>query len=956
MDIVGSFGYAGQPLVYLDADKFCYISGSGIIIIDPSGPKDIIWRHEHGISEIASHILQKWLAIAPKVSGLGVEMMDIGLQKVVFTLKNPTNAHFIHLSFSKDASRLIGLSDVCDQNVVLWNVDDRVVLLKFHLNDSYSKCAFNPANSSFILLSNSETIATGTYSEILGIYELKIVKYDLVVSADQADEEDKKALLVNDPEVQPISYTNPVGFICWASLETLFIGSTQGYFFELNTTTRCSTIFGNNHNQRGDFSPPCCAILTSEFLIVGAKDGTSKWFPKKLIEAILPTSDGNRTIDISHFRPSRIVKLQMNKTPLEGLHQFAVNPLYTSVAAGSLDGTIHLMDVELEEDSRPEEEEGREVVEDPVAALLNSFPVVSEITLLEPFVNLQSGAILCARSLYLQVMQTQDGVPINEFSGTLSLLITGAHTGNLMFWRTPVPAEVDVAFNGVGVRKSTPRMPQVMSRYGVSNGAAVVQIEVMSAVCKHGGKLLAIGTSDGWLELALVEAFESEDEDGAGDDEEGLFYLRVTRIFRRRIFATAPVSIISTCESKPLVAISSHFDDTVHIIAFSSVLGLANIVNSFSIQKLSSEFEVWTPMSLLWQKNNLCIVTDRGFFIILSNLSDRVTPEAPLPINFSISSSNFRSIAACYGGSSGLFLISGEIGRRVLMSSRLPAADDADPFSSFVDHTAAVTCLARSLHGTLLATGCMDGTVSIWSLATQGGTFETTYLNAFRIHNSAVITLEFSIESSLLLSAAADGSVFIINVDKMQTLKKDPRASACKLNDDVVKDTILQDRRSTPSESLWIDIHNASTTVALRDKFADSINNVKESLDDLKRRLEEMLLQNDKCDEMEAMESTEFVVDTTGGEARKCEKQSAALLVKKRYEDDCLKNELIAARIRLACWDSNEVHARCILPFQGASSSYPSGVWSFPIKKYSDADILNLDRSICVLFNRMSLH
>lgn len=956
MDIIGSYGYSGQPLVFLDADKFCYVSGCGIVIIDQSGPNQILWRHEHGINAITSHVLQKWLAIAPQVAQLPIEILDIGLQKALFSIKNPTHVAIIDMNFSKDASRLIALTDRSEHKVILWNVSTREPLHIFNLLEQVNKCSFNPGNQNTICLSDPENIFIGVYTELLGVYDLKLTKVDVVIETEDGIESvqsiDGSSIHKESVEILPVSNTNPIGFICWASLSTMIVGTSQGYYFEVNFSTNASLPIANSHAQRGDASPTS-AVLTSDYLVVGSADGTVKWFQRKLLLAFLSRAS-TQAIDPSYFKPVKVARLQRNKAALTSLSVLSVNPLFLTLACGSEDGAVHMLSLELAESAQVDEEFIPES-DDPIAALLSSLPAVPEMSVVEPFVDLQTGAVLCARSLYIQVMQTQDGVPLNEYSGTLSLLITGSHCGAVTFWRTPVPlGDNDATPGSLGIRKSTPYMPKVMFRGQIASSsdgvlAAVVQIEVLSAVCKHGGRLLAVGTSTGWLELWLVEAFESEDEDGEGDEEEGLFYIKVSQVFRKHLL-DVPLTIISSCEAKPLVAMGSTLSDTMYVLAFHNAQPLLQIVSTFSIVAEHMSLDtVGLPSACCWQKSTLWVTTTQGFFICVSSLSEKPSiSDSQAAIGYVASSlNNLRSGVA---SATGLLFLPGDLCRRVVVSSTLPASTTSsdgkahsDMFSSFMDHDTDVIAIARSLQGGTVACGCIDGSIYVWKVSFYPGRVSAEVVNKFRVHSSAVLSLEFSIDSSMLLSCAADGSIFLTYVDKMHTLKKDPRISSIKLNEEVVRDAIFAEEAASHDPRLWMEVYQESLIITLREKFESNISGVKDAVNNLRQKLNRLLENNANCDDLEKMDTEEFVVNTKGRELQISSNESEALEIRRGYAEACMRNELLGARIRQACWDVNEAQSRCVLPLNEEASSNLA-VWSFPITCYTASEVSMLDR------------
>ena len=102
MDIVGSIGYIGQEVTFLDAERFAYITGNSIYINNiGKGPRDMIWRVEGGLSCFSANYETQMIALAPKIPSQPLEVLGIQDPSKNFSLENPSGAAIINLSFSK---------------------------------------------------------------------------------------------------------------------------------------------------------------------------------------------------------------------------------------------------------------------------------------------------------------------------------------------------------------------------------------------------------------------------------------------------------------------------------------------------------------------------------------------------------------------------------------------------------------------------------------------------------------------------------------------------------------------------------------------------------------------------------------------------------------------------------------------------------------------------------------
>jgi WD40 repeat protein len=281
----------------------------------------------------------------------------------------------------------------------------------------------------------------------------------------------------------------------------------------------------------------------------------------------------------------------------------------------------------------------------------------------------------------------------------------------------------------------------------------------------------------------------------------------------------------------------------------------------------------------------------------------------------------------------------------VHVSSTLPgdAVTASSSFLSHFDHGSSVLCICRSPSGTLLATGCVDGSVCLWRCSLQSGKADVSLVNMYRIHHSPVLVIEFAVESNLLFSCAADGSVFVVSVDKRHLQKKDPRPPAAKMNDEMVRDAAIVEEGNSMTSRLWQDVHREQLVYTLKEKYVTSIKHVGEAVLTLRNKLDKMLRHNEDCDELERMGTDEFVVDTRTMQRLLEQNDGQVSTLREQYEHDCRKNELIASRLRQVCWDMNESNSKCLLPIQEDLIEALS-IWSFPIKKYTDADFIKLEK------------
>jgi hypothetical protein len=59
MDVVASVSYVGQPLFFIDEERFAHTTGKGLYIYDTvKGPREIVWRHDKEMQYVFFHLNQ----------------------------------------------------------------------------------------------------------------------------------------------------------------------------------------------------------------------------------------------------------------------------------------------------------------------------------------------------------------------------------------------------------------------------------------------------------------------------------------------------------------------------------------------------------------------------------------------------------------------------------------------------------------------------------------------------------------------------------------------------------------------------------------------------------------------------------------------------------------------------------------------------------------------------------
>jgi hypothetical protein len=166
-----------------------------------------------------------------------------------------------------------------------------------------------------------------------------------------------------------------------------------------------------------------------------------------------------------------------------------------------------------------------------------------------------------------------------------------------------------------------------------------------------------------------------------------------------------------------------------------------------------------------------------------------------------------------------------------------------------------------------------------------------------------------------------------------------------KLNEMGQTDPKFISKSTDEASETWMDQKKVELLENLRLKNEGNISGVNSAIAEIKGRLSTLLNENEQRTELEKMERLEFVVDVNGQEMLVTENQRRADTVRISYFKLNSFNELIAARVRHACWDSNSVQSRSLLPLLESENDRKAVcVSSLPIRKCSDDETQTLER------------
>lgn len=431
MDIIGAIGYSGQDIVMLGQDTFGYITGKSICIVGiSSGPKEMIWRPEAGIGRIASHLLSHRLVIAPEIAKFDIEVIDfLGIHTAV-SLRNPSAAKIIDISFSRDGEQVFAISSSLDPKVFAWDLNTRQVIFVSDLPINFLNIAVCPADKMKFTLSGDEGLYLGSIVEIMGISAVKYEKVVLDASGiiDRGNEHSSSGSITN-----PSAPATSVTFAVWAPFNRIFIGTKGGIIGEVNATDLSFRVRAEmpkitmQNNFQVSVCIPLCATLSSTNLVVGTSSGSVLWFPVVDVDNSFPPEDSESNGTL--FQPVQNTQFE------SAVRCLSTDFLYITVLAGTSLGSILKFPLDIAEVKRDDGDDDAADHADLDQSVRPDDDVNQTITGSKICVS-QAGAVLCCKSISLPVLS------INETTSKssvvyCSIFMTGSHSGMLTFWKQP---------------------------------------------------------------------------------------------------------------------------------------------------------------------------------------------------------------------------------------------------------------------------------------------------------------------------------------------------------------------------------------------------------------------------------------------------------------------------------------------------------------------------------------
>lgn len=449
----------------------------------------------------------------------------------------------------------------------------------------------------------------------------------------------------------------------------------------------------------------------------------------------------------------------------------------------------------------------------------------------------------------------------------------------------------------------------VVKSFGVGSGENAVP-DVVTCMDNRGDEpLLAIGSSSGVTRLLVVTSKSKSAE--------------VLEVHSVKLF-TGAVSHVLFHQSKQYLAVGSVEDGSVYVLDIRSEGEFDSVCYMESLPKDD------TFTAFAWSGNDLVITTDSGTLYALE-----VPEKSPIGAKnkkiearvYSQLETALMSDFALHTVTNDLFLVSSS--SRSLEQYQVSADGSAEKVLAALQseeghHQGILSigyCPVQRNHLSvvaMLATGGLDGSVTLWTVYNEDGTTKIVKENSVCAHSSAVTKCVFFQDKGTTFVLSADlagclhiwtlaGCELILAISSDQKLPISSYASKAYSRPEggtvhaADEPTYLAKARKIQQEKDEVEYKR------VRDKTRTEVNSIRD-------RLLALLERNEKAPDLEKMQREEFVIDLKAKEEQEKKNSEDARFVREDIQNNDLSVDLVTERIKTECWDSMavqgcEVHA-----------------------------------------------
>lgn len=939
MDLIASFGYNGQELTFLDAERFSHHNGKGIYMYDINkGPKEVHWRHEKDVRQVCINVEAGLLALSFSTAEQQLEIANLSELSTPTVFENPYNCAITHMDIARTGERLVGISDVTDHRLTIWNLNTdsgvpKVAAAK-KLDFIAKKVYFNPCDVNQILIYGNDSVYKAVVHEVFEVYSLKV----------------EKIFPIHPPPVDRMpGASSTILFSIWLPFNRLIVGIENGEVYEVHCDSKEAKYLGRfvdaslrSHSHQGILLASCAAI-SSQYFIIGTHDGSVYWYPiGNLLNEAAHLEDGQ---DNFFHQPLRVLKIGQ---PIASL---AIDPTFSTLVIGTYHGTI--MKAALESDAvndldhKNDHDEEQEHVKKIKCETVKGESVGNDSL---------GGVAITSKFLSLGIKKTS-----SRSKSTLSTLLLGSHDGLLSIWRHSSPG-TDIIPSVQGIRRSMPRMMKEIIRFPLqTRDAAIVAMEYI--FYGPNTAILCLGLDNGMLEFWYLTCTEQEEDDTKEvpsslpshftkmvEDDEGsiltkfeIVFLLKTQVYESA-FSSLRVQVESSTEVK-LVATSVQ-ESAVYVF---SVIKNANL----EIGKIASSFDVscggQVVNTVFMDEFLFAITNDRSLMRYMMLANSGVEPEMlkltafGAIANFCVSPHLNSGIIVNSQGLAYYFTFSDDFNNRIVW--------DKIKNRKLTEHKDLISCVAYSPNGNLFALGSIDGAISIWKV--EGDTCNDIILtNTLEIHSAAIISVVFSADSSTVFTSCVDGTCNMLftggksvskNRQGSMLASKTSTSVAISLDDDFS----INELQFESNEVVLKEKVAAEEEKELRAQHKFKCMGISAAINEIVQRLSILVQQNNERSPLEQLPRDEFVINLQKKEEVEQHNTEQANALRDSYKRRQKWLELLSARLRMATWDKQQTSAIKIRPFINPPDLDPlhrDGVTSFSVPHFGSKEAKYLEK------------
>ncbi len=826
--------------------------------------------------------------------------------------------YYNSIAFSRGGDRIVAFGNHSDTQIVVWAVikeesstdeDEEYKLtgqklISTSLRGNTTFCDFNPVNKNHIV--------TGG--------ESGLVLWNTVDLEDEWHITCKQITGVENSVISSISlgYDTKSPFTChaWGNYGMLWVGLRKGEIQCFNSKDSCTTDQQPLHKSYlGSHSTPAGLIYTRGHIIVGTEEGNVYWYslPSQCDPLSLVFSVALEGANNQNYRVSKI----------------AYSPIFDQFVVGTKDGV--LLSLPLEHSKQKEGAVNMTELSACHSGVVLCCVSFCPFDLSAQCFNVHQNVIatggedgyirlctvdhgkLCGLRQFLQQEDTTTTCCTKTKAGDDSLSIHGTVPSSM---KKVVP---------VTVLASSLHFPLVAA--GLCNGVVHVlfqRIDIDRKVVRRRSSIVASPSNQ---VVSLITIWQE-------------------RLYGGGQLNKTSVSILEFHPTEALLAVASSGDSMLHVVDVRFSERRPFRVCAYAS---SPHDEGGNITSLMWRNNDIIFTTSTKLIccVDIDMSTEAAEHSRPSTLKWVLQTS-IPLHGICRNPVTPLnsfFGVSTQC-QALLVLPALPHQETPERSSKFITpvnflseietHQQSISIVRSSQCGQFLATGGIDGFVTLWCMKRT----KTELLDRIRIHSGSVLDLCFSPDSTHVFSTSTDGTVMSLQLLNPRLGEEIQRVVAIT---ELPRKPTLISKDTLPSEINTYVSHLAAITTQAAPPFDEKVlysceptnqivwreknghNDQSRSNDEsdkgiskadlvhrvnnFKDRLKALRRKNNTLPDIEKLEPEDLLVDLNGSYVKRSENVNEANILRKELHDKCTNKELICARIVTKCQRSMEVLA-----------------------------------------------